>query len=443
MNLFNPSQRSFRAGRHLALAIALASGTALVGTLGFADVAHAQKKKKGGSDAAYSKEFIAAYQTLEGQVNADADLASVKPGIEEIFSIATSADEQMAAGQLAYNAGMKGKDPAFQLRGLELMINSGKAAPEQVGQLNYIGFQLAYGLKQNETARKYLQGAIDNNFAAENISDAIMKYQLAQLLMSDNKFDEGFEALKVAIDARKAEAGSVEQGWFGFGIKVGLDNKLAPQTFDLLNVWLAEDARKLVWKDSITIVRNLAVLDDRGNEEALLDLLRLARETGTLERGQDYLAYIEVARAARYPKEVKSVIDKGFASGAVNRGDDWVGEQLKVAERTMVSDRTELPATEATANKPGATLAQVLNAGRTFLSYGENAKAAGFFEKALDMPGVPRSEVLQRLGMAQLAMGDHATAIETFGKINDDRAPVAMLWTAFAKQQMNGVQITG
>ncbi len=442
MNLFNPSQHPFRIGRHLALAVALASGTALVGTFGFADVAYAQKKKKGGG-ADYSKEFIAAYQALEAQVNGDAELATIKPSVEELLGMATTADEQMAAGQVAYNAAMKGKDTALQLRGLELMLNSGKAAPEQLGQLNYIGFQLAYGMKQSETARKYLQGAIDNNFAIENISDAIMKYQMAQLLMSENKFDEGFEALKVAIDARKAEAGSVEQGWFGFGIKIGMDNQLAPQTYDLIKIWLAEDPRKLVWKDSITIVRNLAVLDDRGNEEALLDLLRLARETDTLERSQDYLAYIEVARAARYPKEVKSLIDTGFETGTVNRSDTWVSEQLKVAERTLVSDRTELPATEAAANKPNATLAQVLNAGRTFLSYGENAKAVGFFEKALDMPGVPRSEVLQRLGIAQLAMGDHAAAIATFGKIDDDRAPVAMLWTAYAKQQMNGVQIAG
>jgi tetratricopeptide (TPR) repeat protein len=299
-------------------------------------------------------------------------------------------------------------------------------------------------MKNSPQARAYLERAIENKFRTEQLSDAIMKYQLAQLLMTEKKFDEGYVALKNAMAARKAEAGSIEQGWFGYGIKTGLDNDLKPQTMDLLQVWLAEDARAIIWKDSITITRNMAVLDDRGNEEALLDLLRLSREVGTLERGQDYLAFVELARAARYPREVKEVIDKGFASGAVNRGDTWVTEQLAAANRTLATDRTELPATEAAANKPGATLAQVMNAARTFLSYGEYAKAAGFFEKALAMPGAPQAEVLQRLGMAQIGMGDYNAAIATFAKVNEPaRGAVAMLWSAYAKQKMAGMAIGG
>jgi hypothetical protein len=444
MKALNPANSPRRFGRHLALAIALASGTAVIGTLGFADVAHAQRKNdKGAAKTNYSKEFTAAYQALDTQVNAGAELATIRPDIDALKAMASTPDEQMAAGQMTYNAAMKGKDNALQLDGLELMLNSGKVPAEQLGQFNYIGFQLSYTQKQSDRARAFLQRAIDNNFTAEQISPAIMKYQMAQLLMTDQKYDEGFEALKRAIAARKAEAGTVEQTWFGLGIKTGLDNQLAPQTFDLLRLWLEDDARKLVWRDSINIVRNLGVLDDRGNEEALLDLLRLQRETGTLERGQDKLAYVEIARAARYPKEVKEVLEQGFANGTVNRGDTWASEQLTVANRTLAGDRTELPATEAAANRPGATLAQVLNAGRTFLSYGEHAKAAGFLQKALEMPGAPRSEVLQRLGMAQLGMGDHAAAIATFEQINDARAPVAMLWAAYAKQQQNGVQITG
>lgn len=444
MNAFNLAQRRLRLGRHLALAVALASGTAVVGTLGFADVAHAQRKNdKGAAKANFSKEFVAAYQPLEAQINAGADPATIKPQLDALVGMASSPDEQMAAGQLTYNAGLKGKDNALQLRGLQLMLASGKVPAENLGQFNYIGFQLAYSQQQMEQARTFLQGAIDNNFTAEQISGPLMRYQMAQLFMAEGKHEQGFAALKEAIAARKAEGGQIEQSWFGLGIKAGLDNQLAPQTYELVQLWLENDARKLAWRDSINIVRNLAVLDDRGNEEALLDLLRLMRETGTLERGQDKLAYVEIARAARYPKEVKEVLDQGFANGTVNRGDTWASEQLTVANRTLTSDRTELPATEAAANRPGATLAQVLNAGRTFLSYGEYAKAAGFLQKALEMPGAPRTEVLQRLGMAQLGMGDHAAAIATFEQVNDARAPVAMLWAAYAKQQKNGVQITG
>ncbi|MFN3988807.1 MAG: tetratricopeptide repeat protein [Erythrobacter sp.] len=438
---FSPLQ----VGRHFALAVALASGTALVGTLGFAAPAHAQKKNdKNASKPQYSKEFIDAYKALEAQINGGADLATIMPKLEEFIAMSASPDEKLQAGQMAYTAAVKAQDDKLQLRGLELMLASGKVGAEQLGQFNYIAFQLNYRLKNTPQARYYLQAAIDNKFTTEQLSDAIMKYQLAQLLMSEGKFDEGYAALKTAMAARKAEVGTIEQSWFGFGIKTGLDNELVPQTLDLLQLWLAEDARALIWRDSITITRNMALLDDRGNEEALLDLLRLAREVGTLERGQDYLAFVELARAARYPKEVKEMLDKGFASGAVNRGDTWANEQLAVANRTLVSDRTELPATEAAANKPGATLAQVMNAARTFLSYGDYAKAAGFFEKALAMPGAPQGEVLQRLGIAQVGMGDYDAAIATFAKVEEPaRGPVAMLWSAYAKQKQAGVQIGG
>ena len=442
----NPAARPLRAGRHLALAIALASGTAVIGTFGLADAAHAQKKKddKKAAKPVYSKEFIEAYKALEAQINAGADLATISPKLEELTALGVSDDEKLQVGQMTYTVAVKAQDDKLQLRGLELMLASGKVGAEQLGQFNYIAFQLNYRLKNSPQARYYLQAAIDNKFTSENLSDAIMKYQMAQLLVAEGKFPEGFAALKTAMAARKAEVGSIEQGWFGFGIKTGLDNELTKETFDLLQVWLAEDARSLIWRDSITITRNLALLDDRGNEEALLDLLRLSREVGTLERQQDYLAFVEIARAARYPKEVKEMIDKGFAANIINRGDTWVNEQLATATRTLTTDRTELPATEAAASKPGATLAQVMNAGRTFLSYGDNAKAAGFFGKALDMPGAPRGEVLQRLGMAQVGMGDYAAAIETFAKVDEPaRAPVAMLWSAYAKQKMNGVQIGG
>lgn len=437
--------RSLRFGRHFALAIALASGTAMIGTLGFADTAHAQKKKKdkGAPKTEFSKEFVEAYQAIQPQIEAGADLATLRPSLDGLIGLANSGDEKLATGQTVFNAALKGKDTALQIQGLDLMLSSGKLPADQLGQFNYIGFQLSYGMEQPDRALTYLQAAIDNNFTAENVSAAIMKYQKAQVLISQGKADEGYDALKTAIAARKAEVGSVEQGWFGYGIKYGLDNQLKTQTYELLQLWLDEEPSKLAWRDSITIVRNMAVLDDRGNEEALLDLLRLAHKTGTLERGQDYLVYTELARPARYPLEVKQLIEDGFDSGAVDRGDTWVADQIKTAERTIASDRTELPATEAAANKPGATLAQVMNAARTFLSYGEYAKSVAFFEKALAMPDAPRSEVLQRMGMAQIGMGDHAGAIESFAKVDDARAPVAMLWSAYAKQQMNGMEING
>jgi predicted TPR repeat methyltransferase len=77
----------------------------------------------------------------------------------------------------------------------------------------------------------------------------------------------------------------------------------------------------------------------------------------------------------------------------------------------------------------------VVAAGDAFLSYGEHAKAAGFYEKALGMAGVDTNLVLTRLGIAQTGAGNVAAAREAFAKVQGVRAPVAMLWSAYAEQQ--------
>ena len=77
-NLSSPRRPKLLAGgfaRQLALAVALASGTAVLAVPGFTDAAYAQKKKKKdeAADAAkpvYSKEFVEAYKALEAQIKA-------------------------------------------------------------------------------------------------------------------------------------------------------------------------------------------------------------------------------------------------------------------------------------------------------------------------------------------------------------------------------------
>ncbi|MEO0699654.1 MAG: hypothetical protein AAFY81_08040 [Pseudomonadota bacterium] len=44
-------------------------------------------------------------------------------------------------------------------------------------------------------------------------------------------------------------------------------------------------------------------------------------------------------------------------------------------------------------------------------------------------------ETLTRLGIAQVNLEKHAEAIETFGKIEGTRTPIATLWTGYAEMQ--------
>ena len=425
-----------RLARQLALAIALASGTALMGVPGLVDAAHAQKKKDDKAEAGkpvYSKEFVAAYQPLDTAIRAPgADAAALKPQVLALIPQAVSADEKMALGSLILNTGITGKDVPLQLQGVELMLASGKVKPEEVGRFNLIGFQLANELKQYDKARTYLQKAIDLNYTAPNLTKADLQMNLAELYFSEDRHAEGLKYLGEMIATTKASGQTVDQRWYKRAVSVAYTNEVVPQVYEFVKNWVADYPTPENWRDAVNLTRNLNNFEG----PVQLDLLRLGKQVGTLKDKNDYIFYIESADPRRLPAEVKAVIEEANAKGAIPKGSDsWVEEQYKTVNGLITQDRAALPTLERDANAPAARLRTIIAAGDTFLSYGEYAKAAGFYERSLALPDVDRNLALTRLGIAQLGAGDVEAARATFGKVDGERAPIAMLWSAYAEQR--------
>jgi tetratricopeptide (TPR) repeat protein len=427
---------STRLARQLALAVALASGTAVLAVPGFAGAAYAQKKKKDDkADAAkpvYSKEFVAAYQPIDTALRAPAaDLAALKPQVLALLPLATSPDEQLALGGMMFNTGINAKDLPLQFQGVELMLASGKVKPEETGKFNLVAFQIANELKQYDKARGYLQKAIDLGYSAPNVSTSDLQMNMAELYFSEDRFTEGLKYLSDAIAAKKAAGQPVDVRWYKRGVSVAYTNEIVPQVYDFVQAWVSDYPTPENWRDAVNLTRNLNEYDG----PVLLDLLRLGKKVGTLKEKNDYVFYIESADTRRLPVEVKAVIEDAYATGVIPKGSDsWVEEQFKTASGLIAEDQKALPVLERDANAPTARLRTVIAAGDTFLSYGEYAKAAGFYERSLTMPEVDRNLALTRLGIAQIGAGDVAAARATLAKVEGPRAPIAMLWTAYAEQ---------
>jgi tetratricopeptide (TPR) repeat protein len=255
---------------------------------------------------------------------------------------------------------------------------------------------------------------------------------MAESYFSEGLYAEGLSYLAQAIADRKAKGEQVDAQWYRRGIAVAYNNKIEPQVYDLVVQWVRDYPAEENWRDAINLTRNLN--DYEGQE--LLDLLRLSRKAGVLKDKTDYIFYIEAADARRLPKEVKDIIDQAYATGAVGKDDIFVADSLAIANSRIKTDMAELPALERDANAASAGLRTVLAAGDTFLSYGEYAKAAGFYQKSLSMPGVDRNTALTRLGIAQVGMGDFAAALETLSQVSGSRMPIAKLWSAYAAEQL-------
>lgn len=425
--------------RQLALAIALAGGTAILAAPGLTDPAHAQKrnKKKDKEEpkAEFSKEFVEAYQPLNEAISAEgSDVSALRPQLQALAQSSVSPDEKQAVGGLIYNAGAKMQDRALQLQGMELLLSSGKLPVDQVGRYNFNAYQFANELKDYPKARAYLQRAIDNNFTTETVSIADLEITMAESYFSSGEIAEGLDYLDKAIAARKAQGQPVDAQWYRRGITVAYNNKVVPQIYDIVVDWVGDYPSQENWRDAINLTRNLNNYE--GPE--ILDLLRLSNRAGVLNDKQDYLYYIEAADARRLPKEVKDLIDQGLAKGALSKDDMYVSDSLNTANSRISSDRADLPSLEKDASAASAGVRTVFAAGDAFLSYSDYAKAATFYEKSLGMAGVDRDTALTRLGIAQIGLGDYIAAQASFGKVSGARAPLAKLWAAYAAQQAGG-----
>ena len=429
----------------LALAISLATGGAVVATAVLPAEANAQRARQRDREqpaaqpsegGGYSPAFVAAYTPLKALVDdASTDLNPSRTQFSALATLLNTQDEKMAGGALVYNAGTRMSDRTLQRQGIEAMLASGKVPPEAIGQYNFIAYQLANQDADYAKARTYLQAAIDANFTTATIDASALQIGMAEAYFAGNEVTAGLNYLQQAIANRKSQGLKVDEQWYRRGLNFSYQNKIVPDVYDFATMWVGDYPSATNWRDAINITRNLNTF----NNQEMLDLLRLGRRLDALTEASDYDYYVEAADARRLPREVKDVIEEGLASGVISSSNLYTTEQLEVANARIAADRADLPALERDANAASAQLRTVVAAASAFLSYGDYAKAAGFYQRALDMPGVERDEALTRLGIAQTGLGNYPAARQSFAQVGGNRRTIANLWIAYV-DQLTGVE---
>ncbi len=431
--IFTRFARTRRAASTLSLAVALAGGAAL-GAVALETPAYAQKDKKKEKEkpakADYSKGFIEAYKPLETLAQSETpDLAAIKAGIPALVAAVETADDRKAAGSYVYTMGAKMEDRALSLQGMEMMIQSGKLAPGDLGQYNFAAGQLAYGLDQFATARTYFQAAVDAGYT-ENDAQIFV----AESYFAEDKTSEGLAYLGGLIDARRSAGQTVDEAWIKRGLAMAYNNQMKDEANKYARWYVADYPGDDSWGDAVAILLNTGGYE---NPE-ILDLLRLGRRAGVLRDAPSYLEYIEAADYRRLPAEVVAVIDEGYASGLLDKTDPYVLDTRKQAADRAAADRADAESLMRNAQKPGATFNSVIAGGDAMLSLGRPADAETIYTHALDSAGTNRPLVLTRLGIAQVDQGKYDEAQATFAKVDGLREPIAELWAVYAAQKAGG-----
>ncbi|MXP46599.1 hypothetical protein GRI43_04210 [Altererythrobacter luteolus] len=419
---------SRRTGSSLALAIALASGTAL-GLVAFEAPAHAAKKKKKESapKANYSKNFVKVYQTVNELLTGEnADPVAAKAAVPGMLEQIETDDDKRLAGSVLFNVGRENDDVAMQRRGFDMMIESGKVAATELPQYLVNSGEFARQAGDYDAARARFAQAIDAGYTGDLVSVVASTY------FDNDQYAEGVKYLRQNID-KAAAAGKVPtEIWIDVGFSVAYNNDLVEDAIALSMQAIEYYPSDKNWANAFAVQRNTLDMSD----DITLDLLRLAAAKGALSSDRDYSDYIQAADAIRLPGEVSRILNEAVSKGVLKTSDPFVAEAKSASESRLSADRAELPAYERDAKKPGAKPVAVNVAADLLYSYGEPAKAEEIYAIAATLPGLDSNRVMTRMGMAQVAQGKFAEAKETFAKVTGARAYVARLWSTYADTQM-------
>jgi len=412
-------------GRGVASALALAAALAAGGALGTAATV-SPALAQGQAKANYSPDFVKVYQPVANIVNAaDGDFAAAKAQAPAVVAAAQSADDRNAAGSLLVTLGGKLNDRAMQRQGLELMLASGKVAPAQVGQLQFVLGNLAADAKDWAAARTALQAAKQAGYADENMDPL-----LAESYFNGNQAAEGLAFLKTAIEQRAAAGQPVPETWLRRGLAVAYENKLAPQATEWSALLAKTSPSATNWQMALQVVGAVNNFDT----QVQLDLLRLMAITNSMKERAEFVRYVEAADPRIMANEVSRVLEGAVQAGVLTTGDEYYKEVKRVVDERAPADRSEAPKLVAEA-KSAANGSDALNAGDVLYSLGQYAQAEEMYQLALQKGGVDKDRALTRLGIAQAHQGKNADAKSNFAQVSGARAPVAQMWQAYVESK--------
>lgn len=381
-----------------------------------AETAYRSAQGKAARDAARAK-YDAAVAAL-GSL-----LAPETAAVDQAYAAATVPDDKLFAGQLGLNLGNVAFDKKMQRRGLQSMVDSGKASPADTAKFNYYIGGLAYDMRDFPGARTALQAALAGGYTEGGIEGL-----LADTYFNDNQPAEGLKVLDAAVAKR---GGTAPEDWLRKGIVVAYKAKLPDQAVLYSTRLVQSYPNQENWSLAIAVVRDMSKFQ---NQESI-DLLRLTQRTNSWSEARDYIEYIQAADPRRLPGEALKIVNLGLAAGKLQASDPFVTDAKTIASGRIAADKASLAGLERDARAANGTSATAMAAGDAFLSYDDAAKAEAMYQIALAKPGVDAPRALTRLGIAQTDLGKYADAQATFAKVTGIRVPIAQMWSAYAKSK--------
>lgn len=343
------------------------------------------------------------------------DAATAAAKINEAKAVAQSEDDRYVIGSQLYDVGRLNNDQKAQAEGIDMMLQSGKVPAENQVQFYTALGQLSYATQNYVKAEQALDQASQRDPSNKDVFAL-----LAEVKYKNRKPAEAVALIQRAADAGAASGQPIPKEWYGRGVAIGMDGKLAEPVAKLSQSWLRDYPDRTNWRDALIIYRDLHPLDAELN----LDFMRLQRAVGGLKGERDYAELLE-ATYLKFPGEAKAVADEGASAGAINLAQSRSLKELSaIAAGKVAADKASL-------KKSAANGRAALGIADAYASYNDYASAIEMYAKAESLGGVDVNTVRLRKAAALAKSGQKDAAKQILATITGPRADLAKFWTIF------------
>lgn len=319
-------------------------------------------------------------------------------------------------------------DYATAIKSYDAVLASGQLPEnEKVATLDTLA-RLTYASKDYGKAAEAIQ-----KYKAAGGTSAVTVNLLPQALYLSNQFPAAQKELDAQIAQTEKAGQKPSEDTLKLLASIALKQNDTQGYVGALEKLVAYHPQPSYWLDLIVRSSNQPGFSDR----LTLDVYRLRKATGTLDKAGDYMEAAQLALQAGFPGEAQQFVDDGYAAKLLGEGADASRHQR--LKDLVVKKVAEDKATLAEGEKAAAAQASgdaLVSTGLNSVGYGDYAKGIPLMEKGIAKGGLKNAdEAALHLGYAQLRAGQKADAAKTFKAVpgSTGAASLAQLWLLAAR----------
>jgi outer membrane protein assembly factor BamD (BamD/ComL family) len=390
---------------------------------GFACLAPVAQAQKGDSVRPEVGKPLQAAQTL----------VKARKGREALAEVAKAeavpnrtAYENFLIQQMRGSAAVAAGDNETAIKAFEAVLGSGRVSGREGTQMVQAVAVAHYQKKDYASAAKWTQ-----RYFKDGGNDPAMRTVLLQSYYLGNDCGSVSKMLGSATEENSSRRPTEEE--LQILANCFLRQKDTTGYVNAIEKLVIHYPKKEYWTDLLSRVQKKSGFSDRLG----VNVYRLRLATNNVSGANDYMEMTQLALQAGVPAEAKAFIDKGYAVGALGKGDqaERHGRLLALVEKKLAESKASRAQDEkeAAAAKDGN---QMVTLGLNYVYEGNAAKGLPLVEQGIKKGGLKRPEDAKlRLGEAQIYAGQRDRGVRTLREVKgtDGTADIARLWVLHAR----------